>query len=336
MYSSPSRLSRVQHLGTAAVSVGIVGGVAVTALGALKYAEPRGIWLIIVGGAMICVSVVAQVLIRLALKVESHTARLHSQVFELSDVLEKLAKALDKVQENTSISEAAKSIAHRDQERDALRGAIYEEVRREDFDAAFHLIDDLETRLGQREEAEKLRVEIRDACTEAFKAKLKQVIVHVHSLLEKHRWPEARAEIERLDKVMPNDPRVTELWKVLDQKREAYKHQMIADWREGVVNNNIERCLDILKELDPYLSRAEARLLESEARDLYKERLQQLGVQFQFAVREHRWQDALATGLQITEEFPNSRMAKEVQEHLAQLRTRAGIPTDFEVTSRPE
>ncbi len=336
MISSPARFSRMRHVGTAVTLIGVAGGVVLIVLGVFRFGDHTGLWLIVAGGSLACASAVAQVLMRLALKVESNTSRLYTQARELQDAIGRFGRALDKITENTSISEAAKSIAHRDQERDALRGAIYEEVRREDFDAAFHLIDDLESRLGLREEAERLKLEIRDECTEAFRARLKQAIGHIKGLFEKRQWVRARSEIERIEKVMPNERHIADLWRELDQKRAGYKISLISRWKEASSRNDIEGSLSLLKELDPYLTREEALTLESSAREVFKERLVQLGVQFQFAVKEKRWQDALATGLQIQEEFPNSRMAKEVQENLAPLRARAGIPTDYEVTARSE
>jgi hypothetical protein len=51
------------------------------------------------------------------------------------------------------------------------------------------------------------------------------------------------------------------------------------------------------------------------------------------AVSEQRWRDALEVGLQITDEFPNSRMASEVAEKIDVLRRRAGLVAD--VTTGP-
>ena len=74
--------------------------------------------------------------------------------------------------------------------------------------------------------------------------------------------------------------------------------------------------------------------LKKSARELFKERLLQLAVKFQFAVKEKRWKDALDAGLEIMEEFPNARMAQEVREHLEALRERAGLTVNIEVTAR--
>ena len=81
-----------------------------------------------------------------------------------------------------------------------------------------------------------------------------------------------------------------------------------------------------LKELDQYLSPAEAKALQASARDVFKDKLLQLGVQFRFAVTEKRWHDALTIGMEIIHDFPNARMAGEVREALDTLRQRARQP----------
>jgi len=311
MYSSPTRLSRVRHLVTAVALLGIAGGVLVIVLGAMRLGLEAGLGVIAFGGALIGASIVIMAITRLALKIESNTFRLYTETRELLEMLAHASQTLDKIAENTSISESAKSIAHRDQERHALREAIYEEIRREDYEGAFHLIDDLETRLGYREEAARLREENRGACTTAFRSKLAKAMEHINSLFVGRQWAQAKREIERLEKLMPSESRIAELWTQLNDRRESYKQSLLRDWKTAAAENNVERALAILKEIDEYLTREEARVMESSAREIFKERLAQLGLQFQFAVNEKRWQDALSCGLELIEEFANSRMAQE-------------------------
>lgn len=336
MYSSPARLSRVRHLVTAVALLGIVGGTIVIVVGAMRLELEYAVGLIAIGGAIVGASFVTMPVTRLVLKVESNTFRLYMETREMVELISHTSRTLDKIAENTSISEAAKSIAHRAKERHALREAIYEEIRQEDYEGAFHLIDDLDTRLGYREEADKLREENKEACATAFRSKLGEAIEHVDGLFAARQWLQAKREIERLEKLIPSEPRIAELWNQLGERREAYKHTLLRDWKTAAAENNVDRAMTILKEIDQYLTREEARAMESGAREMFKERLAQLGLQFQFAVNEKRWRDALECGVELMEEFPNSRMAHEVGDHLGALRSRAGIPTDVEVTSRSE
>ena len=90
----------------------------------------------------------------------------------------------------------------------------------------------------------------------------------------------------------------------------------------------------ILTASDPYLSPEEAASLRESARHVFKARQLNLAVQFGLAVSEGRWRDALEVGLLLRQEFPNSRMAREVEEKLDTLRARAGFVTDAEITLR--
>ena len=94
-------------------------------------------------------------------------------------------------------------------------------------------------------------------------------------------------------------------------------------WEEATQRSDTDHAIEILRELDQYLSPAEAHALQSSARHVFKEKLLQLGVQFRFAVNEKRWADALSTGLVLVRDFPNARMTNEVREALDTLRERA-------------
>ena len=53
--------------------------------------------------------------------------------------------------------------------------------------------------------------------------------------------------------------------------------------------------------------------LES-ARGVFRAKLHNLGVQFAIRVTDQNWSEALVIGEQIMDEYPNTRMAQEVQE----------------------
>ena len=137
-----------------------------------------------------------------------------------------------------------------------------------------------------------------------------------------------------MEKLIPSNERIAGLQKQIVDRRMQYKQELLDQWNAAVAENNVDRGIKILKELDLYLSRDEALSMESDAREFFKERLQQLSVRFQFAAKEKRWRDTLETGLEIIEEFPNSGVVNEVQAHLDDLRERAGYPVDVEVTAR--
>jgi hypothetical protein len=63
-----------------------------------------------------------------------------------------------------------------------------------------------------------------------------------------------------------------------------------------------------------YLTPNEGLALQEAARDVFRTKLHNLGVQFSLAVSEKQWTQALQTGRQIIRDFPNSRMADEIRE----------------------
>jgi hypothetical protein len=196
------------------------------------------------------------------------------------------------------------------------------------------MVDEMERRFGYRQEAESLREEIQIARAEAMRRKLDEAAAVVTQLIEAGDWPKARREIDRLERVLPDEPRVAEIAAFFHQRRELRKRELLKAWSEAIRRDDVDGGINILKELDQHLTREEAQSLQSSARELFKEKLQQLGVQFRFAVKERRWRDALEVGVQLIEEFPNTRMASEVSEHIDGLRKRAGLTSDVEVVAR--
>ena len=142
-------------------------------------------------------------------------------------------------------------------------------------------------------------------------------------------------ELSRLLTAFPNEARFAELRKELDARKEQRKKELIKAFTAAVERDDIDidAGMKVLKELDHYLEPEEAARLEESARKVVKGKLLQLGVRFRFAVTEARWRDALEVAVAICEEFPNSKMAAEVQDRMDVLRVRAGTPADVDVTS---
>ena len=65
---------------------------------------------------------------------------------------------------------------------------------------------------------------------------------------------------------------------------------------------------------------------EETAREVFRGKLQNYGVQFTMFVTEKQWAKALDVGKKIIEEFPNTRIAQEVREKLDILEQRARQP----------
>jgi len=100
----------------------------------------------------------------------------------------------------------------------------------------------------------------------------------------------------------------------------------------SVQRNEVDRGIALLRQLDQYLTPNEAAALEESARGVFRAKLHNLGVQFSLAVTEHNWRDAIDAGKQIIDEFPNTRMAREVNERMHVLTKRA----EGEAVGEPE
>jgi hypothetical protein len=267
-------------------------------------------------------------------KAEANVSRIHNVLLDVHESLRRIEPLTKSMAEGSQISDAVRSITHRESEREALRQAIREEMYGGDWEAATYLINEMERRFGYRQEAETLREELANARVMTIEEKIAEAVSHIDKMFAEHRWEKAHVELERLMKLFPRHERVLGLPKELARRRETHKQELLTRWKQAVLRNEIDEGIAILTELDQYLTREEAQNLQDSARDVFKARLLNFGVQFGLAVSEHRWRDALEIGLQIRQEFPNSRMAQEVSERIEVLRIRAGFKTDAEVTLR--
>lgn len=325
----------VMYTAIAATALGGLLLVAGIVLLFLPDLETGGLVAIGAGLLLGAVSLILNALMVVAAKAEANVNRIHNVLLDLQESLQRIEPMAKALAENSQISDAVKSITHRENEREALRQAIRDEMYGGDWEAATYLINEMERRFGYRQEAETLREELANARVMTIEEKIAEAVSHIEKLLNERRWERARVEIERLMKLFPRHERVLGLPKDLARRRESHKQELLVRWKQAVQRNEIDEGISILTELDQYLTREEAQQLQDSARDVFKARLLNFGVQFGLAVSEHRWRDALEIGLQIRQEFPNSRMAQEVSDRLEILRIRAGFKTDAEVTLRP-
>lgn len=300
----------------------------------LTHSPRDGAFLLVASAGLMVFALILHALTVIAGKSEANINRIHNDLLEIHDLLRKMEPLARVIAENSQISDAVRSITHRESERDALRQAIREEMYGGDWEAASYLISEMERRFGYKQEAETLRQELAGARVMTIEEKITEAVSHIEKILGERRWDRARAEIERLIKLFPRHERILNLPAELSKRREAQKQELLNKWKQAVARNEIDEGITILTELDQYLTREEAQHLQDSARDVFKAKLLNLGVQFGLAVSEHRWRDALETGLQIRKEFPNSRMAQEVTDRLETLRVRAGFKADAEITLR--
>jgi hypothetical protein len=317
--------------------VGLIIGLSAVAAGIyllVEMSDARGTFAV-VGGLMLAIfPVLVHMLVLLVIKAESNINRVHHDLLDLLDVAGRFSPLVRSIAENSAYSDAARSIAHREHEREALRQAIRDEMYGGDWEAAFYLIDQMEKRFGYQQEAKTLRAEIAQAREMTIEEKINEAVTHIEKMMDGFEWDRARQESERLMKLFPRHERVQKLPTELARRREARKQALLLKWSTAVERSEIDEGITVLTELDQYLSPEEAQGLRDSARHVFKARLLNLGVRFSLAASEARWRDALEIGLQLRQEFPNSRMAQEVAEKIDILRVRAGFGKDAEVVQR--
>jgi len=169
-------------------------------------------------------------------------------------------------------------------------------------------------------------VRLSDAAKEiAFRDtdRINQIINHVDKLCEQSHWSQATAVIERLIRNFPHSEKAKAMPSRLQRQKSKRKRELLAAWDNAVKRQQTNESLEILKELDQYLTPSEGLALQESASSVFRTKLHNLGVQFSLAVSEKLWQKALRTGQQIIRDFPNSRMAHEIRSKMDILHERA-------------
>jgi len=184
----------------------------------------------------------------------------------------------------------------------------------------------MERRFGYAQEVDRVRDQINEKSRAAIDQRVADTVEHVELLLTRYDWADATRESDRLVRLFPTHPEARKLPGKILRARDDHKRDLLKMWKEAVAKDDVDRSLELLRELDPYLSTAEAEAYKESARDVFRKKLQQLGVQFALHVHDRNWNEALRIGRQITDEFPNTRMAGEVRERLPILEEKAAQP----------
>jgi hypothetical protein len=241
----------------------------------------------------------------------------------LNERLEQFSVLLNLITEQQLLSDRAKSVAFRDKDRDALRRAIQEEINRQDWDAALRLADEIEAQFGYRTEAARFRDEIRQRQQEQVRRQIQEVVTVIDRYTRSEQWNGALREAERLMGMFPDNEQVKNLPHEIDRRRQEHKKHLIDSFHDAAARQDWDGAIEILKQLDAYLTPAEGEGMQETARHVFKEKLNTLSKQFADAVHELRWTEAIRVGDQISREFPNTRMAQEVREKMDTLKQRA-------------
>lgn len=248
---------------------------------------------------------------------------LHDNSSKLEDVtgaLEKISSGLAQINHSTRVSDAAKTIAFRDADKLTLRQAVFEKLQMQDFDSAYEIIGEIARRREYNALAEELKQQADRYRTSTDNERKNQILAHIDKLIDNCQWVQASKQIEELIKAYPDCEESRAMRRKLLEKKEERKRILLAAWDDAVQKRETDRSLDILKELDLYLTPNEGLALQEAAKDVFKTKLHNLGEQFSIAVTDKHWSTALDVGQHIIEDFPNTKMADEIGGKLEALR----------------
>ncbi len=271
-----------------------------------------GVWLLVVYG-----------LVRAMIAVETSAAETAAKLGRIETVLDDQRESILHLTELASLSDQAKSLIYREHEIEAIRETIHADLMRQDYKTAENLIESLERKLGYADEAARLREEMEASRRATLDEKIDTAITRIQQIVDRHDWARATRESERLLRLFPDNPKITALPERIRSDKSQHKRDLLQNYGEAVRKNDVDRSIELLKELDLYLTPQEGAALQESARGVFKARLHQLGVQFSISVTDQDWSEAIQAGEMIVEEFPNTRMAQEVREKMDLLRSHA-------------
>jgi len=236
---------------------------------------------------------------------------------------QEILNLLRTVNDRLLVSDMAKRVAYRREDRDALRAAIREDIDSSDYESADALASEMAAVYGHQSEAQQLRDHIRASRKAEIERQIDESVARLDTILAAHDWDTAASEAIRVMKRFPESPRVRHLDQRVRVAREQHKHELERQFLEAAKRDDVELAMELLKELDLYLTEAEAEPYRETARGVITRKRENLGLQFKLAVHDGDWAGASRIGEQIMEEFPNSKMAGEVRALIKVLRERA-------------
>jgi len=234
------------------------------------------------------------------------------------------ASKLDAILEAVQMSENAKRVLFRDRELSVLRNTVQEDIERGEFHSALVVCDQMATVFGAVEESEVLRTKVQTIIHNFHDARICEEVEKLENMLADRKWVEAYQDAARLRRLFPESPQLHGLEQRISDVRIHYRHDLEARFLEAASCENVEQAMKLLRELDGYLTPDEARKFRDTATGVITKYRDTLGARFKMAVSDRRWEEAIEFGEVITQQFPNTKMAEEVQTMLETIRVRAG------------
>jgi phage terminase small subunit len=279
---------------------------------------PPIVWLLLAGAFLIAIIATLSNIIKIFDALQDNTTKLEI----MSEALKKNQSVLAQINQITHISEAARAIVFHDSDRQFLIETVLDKLENQDIEGAYEIIDGLANCRGYEELSEQLRAEAEKHRGATDQERIEQATAAIEKLLESYQWVMANTRIEKLINAYPDSEEAKVMRPRLIEKKGERKRVLLNAWDDAVRRRATDRSLEILKELDLYLTPAEGLALQEAARDVFKDKLHNLGIQFSLAVSGEQWDRAIQVGQEIISDFPNSRMSGEIREKMDVLKQR--------------
>lgn len=240
-----------------------------------------------------------------------------------AEMLTRQNALLVQIAQGVRLSDTAKEIVFRDAEQIELGEAALNKLHLHDFENAEAMIVSMSLQPKYHDLALRLKRMADRYRSATEEGRINQVIAHIEELLDQYLWTQAAVQIESFIKTFPHSEKAKSLHSHLRERKDRHKRELLADWDQAIRNKDTDRGLEILKELDLYLTPAEALALQESAATVFRTKLHNLGVDFSVSVTEKNWRKAFELAKQIVQSFPNSRMAAEIRSKMDILQERA-------------
>ena len=251
----------------------------------------------------------------------------------LKDTAEKLENSTEtlnrhntllvQISQGARLSDTAKEIIFRDAEQMELGEAALNKLHLHEFDEAEAMIEAMSQQLKYKDLAKRLKRMAERYRSATEEGRVNQIIAHIETLFRQNRWVQAAAQIENLINTFPYSDKAKTMPARLRAEKNRHKRELLAAWDAAIRNKETDRGLEILKELDLYLTPTEALALKESAATVFRTKLHNLGVEFSVAITDKNWQKAHELAKEIVHNFPNSRMAVEIRGKMDILQDRA-------------
>ena len=228
---------------------------------------------------------------------------------------------LHNIQDRMLLSETAKQVAYRVEDITLLRQTIERDIEHRDFDAAMSLVNTLADTYGRIEESEDFRERIESVRTKVQAERLAEQEQKLTDAIEKKDFPRAIALARQAERLFPTVEEVAGWRERVDTARDQHKRNLERAFLQAA-DRDTDHAMEILKELDMFLTPEEGAQYEEVARGVISKQRENLGVRFKMSVQDRNWKQAMQVGQQIISEFPNTRMADEVRQHMDVIRAK--------------